>query len=306
MSSLHRLALPLSILVAYVSSIQAQSNLVVPDAHLTFTTIDVPGAGYTGVFGINTAGDMVGNYGQDTNSDSHGFLYRNGNFTYFDYPGETVTVPTGINDSNLIVGYAGKNPVVGFLYDGTTFTTIRHGGDSATLTFGINNAGEVVGGTGTIYTTKGFEMSGSHFKRLNVPGQHVYVYGAGVNTFGTIVGWTESDGFMCRTGKCKIVDFPGALGVTEAEGINDAGIIVGWYVASGGSILAFASKNGKYSSFSYPGAKGTFASAINASGQIVGEYTFDFRTYHGFVTTPIARGDFERFGCCPAPSEVGP
>ncbi|HMH00606.1 MAG TPA: hypothetical protein VK555_04285, partial [Terriglobales bacterium] len=171
----------------------AAAQTVIHDANITFTTIDVPGAGYTGIFGINTAGDMVGNYGQNTNQDSYGFLYRNGTFTYFDYPGQSVTVPTGINDSGVIVGYAGTEPVVGFLYDGTTFTTIKHGSDSATFTDGINNAGEVVGGTGTIYTTKGFAMLGGRFKPLNVQGGYVYVYGSGVNNFGTVVGWTDYD-----------------------------------------------------------------------------------------------------------------
>src|SRR2546430_9370985 len=94
----------LVLLVFSVGLLHAQTP---PDitAQLTFTTIDVPGAGYTGVFGINSAGDMVGNFGQDTNVDSHGFLYSNGTFTYFDYPGQTFTVPGGINDSGLIVGY---------------------------------------------------------------------------------------------------------------------------------------------------------------------------------------------------------
>src|SRR5882762_4864052 len=93
----------LALLSLCVGLIHAQTP---PDisAQLTFTTIDVPGAGYTGIFGINTAGDLVGNYGQDTNGDSHGFLYSSGILTYFDYPGQNVTVPGGINDSGLIVG----------------------------------------------------------------------------------------------------------------------------------------------------------------------------------------------------------
>src|SRR5207247_6259360 len=110
-----------------LASLSTVAQTVIPDDNITFTTIDVHGAGYTGVWAINTAGDMVGNYGQDTNVDSHGFLYSNGAFTYFDYPGENVTIPRGINDSGMIVGYRGKNPVFGFLYDGTTFSTIQHG-----------------------------------------------------------------------------------------------------------------------------------------------------------------------------------
>ena len=69
----------------------------------TFTTIAVPGAVYTGAWAINSAGEIVGNYGQNDDVDSAGFLYKNGKFKYFS--NGPVTVPTGINDSGLIVGY---------------------------------------------------------------------------------------------------------------------------------------------------------------------------------------------------------
>ena len=42
----------------------AQSNT--KTINVTLTTIDVPGAVYTEMNGINSAGDMVGNYGQST------------------------------------------------------------------------------------------------------------------------------------------------------------------------------------------------------------------------------------------------
>lgn len=260
-------------------------------AAVTFTTIDVPGAIYTEILGINSAGTMVGSYGQNTLTDGHGFIYNNSTFTYFDYPGENFTVPNGINDSDLIVGSAGQNPVVvGFLYDGAQFTEIVDANDTATYPNGINNAGLVVGGAGSIYTTKGFEMRNGHFKTLNVPGQYVYVRASGINNLGTIVGWTDSDGFMCRANTCSIVDYPGAT-YTKLLGVNDAGIMVGSYLSSN-CYCGFASKNGKSISFGYPGAALTAATGINKSGQIVGEYTFDYSTWHGFVTNPITDADF--------------
>jgi probable HAF family extracellular repeat protein len=273
--------------------VRAQAPTVIPDANLTFTTIDVPGAVYTGVWGINKTGDIVGNFGQNANLDSHGFLYSNGTFTYFDYPSEVVTVPMEINDSGLVVGYAGQNPAVSFLYDGTTFTTIRRGNDSATYIFGANNAGDMVGGTGTIYTTKAFEMRNGHYKQINFPGQYVYGYASSINNLGVVVGWTSSPehGYAYRNGKFRSIDFPGA-NETEAWGINDSGVIVGWYAAPGGCVCGFASRNGKYISFGYPGAD-TYAVRINASGQIVGQYTFDYQTFHGFVTSPITAADFK-------------
>lgn len=258
---------------------------------VTFSTLDVPGAGYTGIFGINSAGDMVGNYGQDTNQDSHGFLYRDGTFHYYDYPDESVTLLSGINDSGLMLGYAGTTTVVSFFYDGTTLTTFRDGFNSATFSNGLNNAGVVVGAVGTIYTTEGFKSRNGQFKTLNVPGSYTYVRGSGINNLGTIAGWTDLDGFICRGNNCKIVDYPGA-GQTAARGINDAGIVVGWYSSSSCS-CAFAAKNGKFVSFGYPGAAFTGAAGINNLGQVVGQYTFDYKTWHGFVTDPITSAAFD-------------
>jgi uncharacterized membrane protein len=283
-----------ALLLSMCPTLHAQNDIT---AQLTFTTIDVPGAGYTNASGINTTGAIVGSYGQDTGIDSHGFLYMNGTFTYFDYPGDSFTIPLGINDSGLIVGHAGRNPVMGFLYDGTTFTTITHGNDSATYSDGINNSGEVVGGTGTIYTTKGFQMQGGRFRALKVPGQYIYVSGSGVNNLGAVVGWADSNAFKCRASQCQLFDFPGA-NQTTALGINDSGVIVGWYNPGSSHDYAFAAKNGKFVSFSYPGAVGTFAGGINASGQVVGEYFLADGILHGFVTSPINAADFERPDCC--------
>ena len=281
----------LVLLLFSVGLIHAQTPIDIT-AQLTFTTIDVPGAGYTGLWSINKAGDIVGNYGQDPNRDSHGFLYSNGTFTFLDYPGQSETVLHGINDAGVIVGYAGSNPLIGFLYDGTSFTNIKHGSDSATPALGVNNAGEVVGGTGTIYTTKGFDLRNGVFKRLNVPGQFVYVYASAIDNLGRVVGWTDNDGFTCRGNTCKIIDFPSAS-TTATLGINDSGVIVGWYVIPYGCLgCGLVLRNGKYFSFSYPGAMFTAATGINNSGQIVGQYQLPDYTYHGFVTSPIMTAHF--------------
>jgi len=257
----------------------------------TFTTIDVPGSGVTGVSGINKLGDMVGVFGQSTSGPVSGFLYSAGTFTYFDYPGESVTAPGGINDSGLISGYAGQEPVYGFTYDGTTFSKLTVGSDSAAFVRGVNNAGAVVGGAGTIYTTTAFEKIGTRLKTLNVPGQWVYIEGAGINNLGQVVGFTDSLGFKCVGSKCQTFSVPGAT-QTSAEGINDAGVIVGWYL-SGACDCGFLLKAGKYFSFQYPGAAFTEAVGINNSGQLVGAYTFDFETYHGFVTNPLTSADLQ-------------
>jgi probable HAF family extracellular repeat protein len=88
----------------------------------TYTTIDYPLVNDTRVFGINSAGDMVGTY---KSGDTHGFLYTGGIFTTIDKPGALSTTPLGINDLGQIVGgYFSGGVGHGFLDDAGTFTTI--------------------------------------------------------------------------------------------------------------------------------------------------------------------------------------
>jgi probable HAF family extracellular repeat protein len=267
---------------------------VVPSADITFTTIDVPGAGFTGVEGINSAGDMVGVYGETESGPYHAFLLQNGNFTFFDYPGASSTWAAGINDSGVIVGYTGDLRVHGFLYDGVIFRNIRRANDTATFTVGINNDALVVGGTGSVFSTTGFKLRNHRFQKVDPPGTSVYVYATGINNFGDVVGWTDEDGFVYQGGRFKTLRVPDSH-ITEAWGINDSGIVVGWY-GIGASFYGFALKNGSYISIAYPGAKATFAKGINSAGQVVGAYTYDYEIYHGFVTDPITDAAFEKSG----------
>lgn len=260
----------------------------------TFTTIDVPGAGLTVVTGINSQGDMVGSYETVYREPDHGFVLRNGLFTFFDYPGATYTRPWGINDSGVIAGEAELNgfEIVGFLYNGTTFRTIRHGTNSATTAQGINNLGSVVGGTGTPFTTKGFEMHGTMFAIVSPPGLYSYVYDTGINDRGEVVGWSDDDGFqdgfLYANRQFTTIDYPGA-DFTEALGINDHGVVSGSY-GVGSRVAGFVWKS-KYVSFSYPGAPYTAAYGINCGRQVVGSYSFDYTTYHGFVTSSVTAAE---------------
>lgn len=288
----------LLLLLFSVGLIHAQAPTDIT-ARLTFTTIDVPGAGFSSVNGINTAGDMVGYYGTETNAFKHGFLLHDGVFTYIDYPGADETLTSGINDSGLIVGSAefqGGFVGTGFLYDGTAFTAIRKPGEPVTFFWAINNAGDVVGSAGTSgYYFSGFMLRNRHFKAINFSGQYDSDVPGGINNLGQIAGYTidgiDRYAWLYRNARFKSLNFPGAL-FTQASGINDDGVIVGWYFTYP-NLNGFAFKNGKYVSFSYPGALYTSGWGINASGQIVGQYELPDYTYHGFVTSPITAADFQ-------------
>lgn len=277
----------LGLMVLGVGFLQASGQL-------TFTSIAIPSQGFTGIEGINSAGDMVGYYAKHNTGEGpwHSFVIRGGVFTFFDYPEADSTYATAINDSGLIAGSAGFKTgilVEGFLYDGTTFTPFRQGKSSATYVFGMDNAGDMVGGAGTIYTTKGFELRGRKFKNLTPPGTYDYVFATAANSIGQVVGWTLDGlyrhGFLYDGVTFQAIDYPGASS-TAVTGINDNGVIVGWY-SVGSANYGFTLTDGQFSSFSYPGAIATLPRAVNGAGQIVGEYTFEYTYYYGFVTTPV-------------------
>jgi len=300
MISLRRFAL---VLTLSLSAPIAQAQSKVETLNLTFTTIDVPGAAITNVLGINTAGELVGNYSAGSASPSHGFLYGGGTFTFLDYPGADSTIARGINDSSQISGCAGignGTSIVGFVYDQGAFTTITAPGKADTDVWGIDNAGDLVGGVGTtLSSTKAFELKAGRFKNISPPGTYVYVYGTGINNLGEIVGFTldgpSSSAFAYKTGRFQSLIFPGPTLMTLALGLNDNGVLVGWYEGCSPTCAdhGFVMVNGKYFSFDYPDSIGTFADGINASGQIVGSYTLDGSTFHGYVTNPITTADLE-------------
>src|SRR5215469_7447796 len=102
----------LAVLIFLAAWASAQSDSKPPairTIYPTFTTIDVPGAYYSEATAINNVGQIVGEFGQDQNVDTTGFLYENGTFTTFYYPADPPwTNPFGINDSGLISGYYGQ------------------------------------------------------------------------------------------------------------------------------------------------------------------------------------------------------
>ena len=140
---------------------QAQSS------RITYTTIDVPGALYTSVRGINSAGMMVGDSSTSPIGGGAGFLFKNGHFRHFSYPGGDSTFAYHVNDSGLVVGTVliGGAAFYGYTYDGTNFQNITIPGYPYTSADGLNNAGVIVGGatgSGNIV----LELSGTKSKNI--------------------------------------------------------------------------------------------------------------------------------------------
>jgi probable HAF family extracellular repeat protein len=185
-------------------------------------------------------------------------------FTILDYPRTLNTNGFGINSGATsseveLVGGVGNQAASplgftgGFLvqYAATNSTTtetyeaVNIAGTTEQSAFGVNDSGEIVGAyADSAAVLHGYLLSGGTFTTMNVP-------------------------------------FPTATG-TSPFGINNAGEIVGYWLDSTTG-HGFLLSSGTYTSFDYPGAAFTIASAINSRGDIVGYYSDTSGVYHGFL-----------------------
>jgi uncharacterized membrane protein len=278
-------------------------------AAYTFTSIDVPFQApvqgritSTAAFGINDAGQIVGDYaagGPPPNVFFGGFLYSAGVFSAISvpFPGATATRALGINAAGQIVG--DYNPMTsshGFLDNGGIFSSINVPFARATGTSadGINAAGQIVGAYfDATFRTHGFLDNGGMFSTIDPPFPAPFgTEASGINIAGQIVGVyvdsTSRHGFLDTGGIFNAINvpFPGASN-TDASGINDFGQIVGSYQSMIG-FHGFLDNGGNFSTIDvpFPGVINTFARGINNFGQIVGSYV-DATAEHGFLATPV-------------------
>jgi probable HAF family extracellular repeat protein len=184
--------------------------LTPPAAYQSF---DAPGGtGTTAGTGINSLGQLVGNFFDSavTPSPSRGFFATgpNGSFTQI--------------EPNLVVG----------------------------ANLGVNDAGDVVGsyidGTGT----HGFARIGAATITLDDPLAVGTTAATDINNAGDIVGYFvdgngNTRGFLYVNGTYTTIDDPNAIGIpfalamTQVFGINDHGDIVGSYVDADGVVRGF-------------------------------------------------------------------
>jgi probable HAF family extracellular repeat protein len=159
-----------------------------------FSQFDAPSAVVTEGWGVNSAGQIVGDY-RPGSLWTNGFLYSNGTYTTINDPlATTSSIAYGINDAGQIIGdYEDGNH--GFLYNPSsgTFTTLNNPGNNGTFWRGINASGQIVG----------YFLAGSF--------AHGFLYNLSSGTFTTL-------------------DDPLGTNGTQALGINNLGQIVGSYI----------------------------------------------------------------------------
>ncbi len=162
-------------------------------------------------------------------------------------------------------------------------------------TLEIGNTGDVVGNYADANNNSfGFVYSGGQYTMIGAPGTTV----TGINSAGTVVGYYETgEGIQSFTEQGgvytnNIVDSD-APQSTFALGINASGEIVGVAYINTNDTEGFIYKDGSSTPINDPNANesvsesgnssGTFAFAINASGQVLGDYFDSSGNSHGFI-----------------------
>lgn len=157
----------------------------------TFTTFDYPGAYITNIFGINDAGDFVGNYMPPDNSH-HAYASIGGELRDFTIPDATYIQPTDIdNDGNIVGWYNTIDISHAFrLRKDGTLVTARQQRNTFLQYFGTNDMG----------TNVGLFYSGGSQQGLYAPARGAFVTysfpGLIFNTFASI----NRRGLICGYG----------------------------------------------------------------------------------------------------------
>ncbi len=265
----------------------------------SYSTVPTPGFGdpfaQAPASGINDQGTVVGSYLIGLHfAMGGGFLYKDGSLSTLDLPPYAVT-PTGINNSDQIVGYydVGRRTLSTFLYQNGTYTYFNYPGVAPdTTTFvAIANNGTILGRYPSGLQSGFFLLNNGSYAPLPTPPDAGYT---ALNDSGELVGAYSpneytSQAALFRNGHMQLLQVPIDAANIYASAINDEGDIVG-SGDTGESATGFFLRDGKYSILSFPGASYTVPTGINNKDQIAGWYvlassgSFEIRS---FVATPV-------------------
>ena len=265
------------------------------------------GDGYSSVFGVNPAGQSVGQY-QITTPDGvnlRAYTQQGGVTTQIPTLGGNYNGASAVNASGVVVGSSGTaaGQERGFVFDPSTGSVQQIGtfGGTSSDVRAINDAGQIAGSAqSTDGSWNAFIKTGDEMTPLgSVGGQNTWAFG--INQSGQVAGFGDlPDGsnhaFLYSDGELKDL---GTLGGRSsfATGINSQGQVVGWNVGLDGTNKAFwydgqtlfdlNQFNPEGSAF----AELTGASGINDDGQIVGWGNLVGGGQHAFVLNPVEGGD---------------
>jgi probable HAF family extracellular repeat protein len=272
---------PLVLLAIAVLFFAGPSTAATPT--YTITDLGTFGGTFSGAYGINDSGQVVG-YAYTTGDTAyHGFLYSGGVLHDLGTLGGPYSWAFGINNSGQVVGWSYTTDAYSphaFLYSGGVLHDLGTLGGSFSEGHGINDSEDVVGWSDTTgdATRRAFLYSGGIMHDLGtLGGSNSWAYA--INDFGKIAGEafksgdTASHAFLYSGG--TMTDL-GTLGgdSSVAYGVNDGGQVVGGaqHTPSFAATHAFLYSGGVMHDLGTLGGQFAYAYAygINNSGLVVG------------------------------------
>jgi len=265
-------------------------------------TVDVPGATFTRVIGLNAQGDVCG--GTQLNGVRLAFAAsRQAGFTdltTFAYPGSVFTQCRGINAVGQMVGVyqSADARSHAFVKDGSEFISIDVPGATDTRGFGIDPRGQIVGrytssdgvihgffhsGDGTVLTIDAPAATATEASGITPQGEITGVYRTADGRF---------HGYILSKSGFETIDVPGALHTGTATGgmwMTASGELAGYYVPQGPSgNLGWLRLGETFHTYVYPGSIDTCFFNINERGDLVGRYIAD-GVEHGVYVERLGR-----------------
>jgi probable HAF family extracellular repeat protein len=250
-----------------------------------WTILPTLGADYTDAYGINNAGEVLGDFVSinGPNAGVGAFLYSHGTISKLSNTGSYYAAgASGINNAGEIVGSAyfgfngGYGGIAASYSDGTWSEVGTLGGTKydESSAQSINDGGEIVGYSsinGEAFWTSGqteiwhpFLYSDGAWTDLSTLGFSSVSH---INNAGEIIGTgANGDALLCSRGGATV-----DLGYGVANGINDSGYVVGESRANGHAFL-YADGETRDLNDLIPSDSGwtlTSAYGINNNGQIV-------------------------------------
>lgn len=265
--------------------------------------IDVPGAVFTRVLGLNAQGDVCG--GTLLMGARVAFTAsRQADFTdvqTFAYPGAVFTQCRGINPTRQMVGayQTADLRFHAFVKTGSEFISVDVPGAKDTVASGIDPLGQIVGrftdAAGKIHGF--FRARDESFLTIDVPGA-VATEASGITLQGDITGvYTSTDGrfhgFILSADGFETVDVPGALNTGTPSGgmwMSASGELAGYYRPQGASQNEawVRGPDGTFHAYLVPGSVDTCFFNINERGDLVGRYIAN-GVEHGLYVERLGR-----------------